>query len=339
MEMVEQQQLGGIDLTGRYALRSGARVIPRAPDAVQIGTEPPRCLMLLDAPEEALHLLHSLDGGSSLNTVLLEHEADPDVWGGLLSGLLEAELLIPVTAEQRGRPAFSAAHLMGERAALVHRLGPPEADRILQARQDAIVVIHGPIAVTGAMAVRVAAAGVGHVHLEPDGSAGQSSARSPVTATGALRDRFPTVRVHAPAAHQPPTVAVMFGGPVPDLGLAATYTRRRVPHLSVTSWTARIVVGPLVLPGRSSCLSCADRYRIDRDPGWPDVARDLIHLPPRPPAVLGGAAVLAASTALLDYIDGVDIPTTVNGTLEWEAGSPTPRRRSWTLHPRCGCRG
>ena len=337
MEMLEQQQLGGIDLTGRYALRSGARVIPRAPDAVQIGTEPPRCLVLLDAPEEALHLLHSLDGGTSLESVLIEHEADPVVWAGLLFGLLDAGLLIPVDAEQHERPVFSATHLMAERAALVHRLGPPEADRILQARQDAIVVIHGPIAVAGAIAATVATAGVGHVHIDPEEPGSSLSARSP--AAGALRDRFPSVRVHAPAAHQPPTVAVMFGGPVPDLGLAATYTRRRIPHLSVTSWTAHIVVGPLVLPGRSSCLSCADRYRIDRDPGWPDVARDLIHLPPRPPAVLGGAAVLAAATALLDYIDGIDTPTTVNGTLEWQAGNPTPRRRSWTHHPRCGCRG
>ena len=114
------------------------------------------------------------------------------------SGLLDAELLIPVAAEQRGRPVSSTSHLIGERAALAHRLGPPQADRILQARQDAIVVIHGPMSMAGTIAATVAAAGVGHVHIDPDGSAGSVSARSPGSATDGLRDWYPTIRVQRP---------------------------------------------------------------------------------------------------------------------------------------------
>jgi hypothetical protein len=40
---------------------------------------------------------------------------------------------------------------------------------------------------------------------------------------------------------------------------------------------------------------------------------------------------------VLDHLDGVNEPTTLDGTLEWALGDPAPRRRSWTVHPDCGC--
>jgi hypothetical protein len=155
-----------------------------------------------------------------------------------------------------------------------------------------------------------------------------------------LRDLYPTVRVHPPAAHQHPTIVVMAGGEVPDLGLAASFTRGRVPHLAVTAGVARAIVGPLVLPGRSSCLSCAHRHRSDADPGWPSIARAMsAAADTRPPAFLVTAAVSLAVGQVLDHIDGITMPSAVNGTLEWASGDLAPRRRSWVNHPSCGCRG
>ena len=49
-----------------------------------------------------------------------------------------------------------------------------------------------------------------------------------------------------------------------------------VPHLPMrVRATGASVVGPLVIPGRTSCLVCADLHRTDRDPVWPALAAQL----------------------------------------------------------------
>ncbi|MEP6560919.1 MAG: hypothetical protein ABJD68_07570, partial [Nakamurella sp.] len=153
----------------------------------------------------------------------------------------------------------------------------------------------------------------------------------------ALRERYPALRLHPPAAHQHPTVVVLVGAAVPDLGMAATLSRSRTAHLAVAAGVGRAVVGPLVLPGRSSCLSCAHRHRTTADPGWPTVARQLADSAPGAPAQLTAAAACLAAGEVLEHIDGALIPRTVNGTLEWRAGDFGARRRSWSAHPECGC--
>lgn len=333
-----------VDMACRYTLCSGARVIVRAPDAVQIGTDPARRVVLANAPRESLRLLRSLDGVETLGAVLTTFDADPLVWSTLLGELLRADLLTPVPhPEPVGPRPPSTPQLAAERDGLTHRHGPQAADRILQARDDAIVVLHGQSPVTAAIADTVAAAGVGHVHIDAARASIPGVGRIPEPgarpASTGLADRFPLVRDQAPAAHQAPTITVLAAGAVPDLGLAATYTRRLVPHLALTTGPTRVVVGPLVLPGRSSCLSCAHRHRADLDPGWPAVARQLAGGHSRPPAVLAAAATLAAAGSILEHIDGIGTPTTVNGTLEWRAGDQAPRRRTWPPHPDCGCFG
>ena len=39
--------------------------------------------------------------------------------------------------------------------------------------------------------------------------------------------------------------------------------------------TGQGLVGPLVVPGVTSCLTCADLHRADRDSAWPAVAMQL----------------------------------------------------------------
>ena len=339
-ELHSSTELSGIDMTRRYTLWSGARVIPRAPDQVQIGTDPPRCVVLANAPRESLRLLRSLDGGASLGTVLTAHDADPLIWSTLLGDLLRADLLVPVRGRTGAGGATRSPHLAAERGALIHRHGDRTADRVLQAREDAIVVLHGPTRITDGVATTVAAAGVGHVHQDATERDRGLLRRAPARVLRTrLTDDFPTVRVHPPAAHQLPTVALLWAAAVPDLGLAAAYTRQRVPHLSVTGGPSAVIVGPLVLPGRSSCLSCAHRHRTDLDPGWPVVADHLAADRQPPPAVLGAIAAAAAADALLQHIDGLVIPDTVNGALEWHCVNQAPRRRTWAHHPRCGCHG
>ena len=337
-------------MSGRYMLAFGAKVMVRATDCVQIGTDPPRCVVVQDAPSESLQILAGLDGVGTLAELLLRHNADPLLWSTLLEQLLAVELLIPVDQSDRnGVPARPGAHLADELASLTHRYGHDAAGRIMQTRDDALVVVRGSGVVAASTAGMLAAAGVGHVHHDigrptERTSSGTTQPRrvstyQPGGFGGSLRDTYPTVRVHAPAAHQHPTVVVLAGDAVPDLGVAAALTRNRIPHLTVSAGLARAVVGPLVLPGRSSCLSCAHRHRTAADPGWPAVARQLADRTPRAETFLAAAAACLAVREVLQHIDGVAIPSTVNGTLEWRTGDIGARRRTWVEHPECGCRG
>lgn len=70
----------------------------------------------------------------------------------------------------------------------------------------------------------------------------------------------------------------------------------RVPHLPVRVRDGTGMVGPLVVPGVTSCLGCADLHRSDRDAAWPAIAaqlRDTVGVADR--ATLLATAALALS--------------------------------------------
>jgi len=119
----------------------------------------------------------------------------------------------------------------------------------------------------------------------------------------------------------------------------------RVPHLQVRVRDGVGVVGPLVLPGLTSCLACADLHRSDRDADWPAVAaqlRDTV-------GAAGRATVLATAALALSQIDTVlsairdggevslPAPATLSATLEFDADTHSIATRHWPRHPLCGC--
>ena len=109
------------------------------------------------------------------------------------------------------------------------------------------------------------------------------------------------------------------------------------------------MIGPLVVPGRSSCLRCHDLHRCDRDPAWPRLAAQLATDPSRPargasaPVASACDVTLAAAVAAhavmqaLAFLDGQVTPSAVDGTVEVSLPDGGMRRRSWTPHPGCGC--
>lgn len=141
--------------------------------------------------------------------------------------------------------------------------------------------------------------------------------------------------------------------PGPDLVVLAPATgtaldlrddlmRESIPHLPANVRELTGVVGPLVVPGHTSCLRCQDLHRTDRDSAWPLLAAQLA-TPTRQCREAGDGvlATLVASCAALQvlaFIDGCDpVPATVDGTLEVTLPDWRIRRRSWPLHPGCGC--
>jgi hypothetical protein len=221
----------------------------------------------------------------------------------------------------------------------------------------------------------LALSGVGHVHHQPDralrladvsefSAAGPPAAGSPADApvgaphharssgTGIdapsaadfavlstnLRRAAPTINIHPPVTQHRIALVVLAGDGPPAPSLAAELTGQRIPHLAVSAGMTKAVLGPFVLPGRSSCLLCALRQRTELDDGRPALEEDMRRQLVVPPAQLVASATALAVGDALDHVDGVRIPGTVDGTVEWQLGDLAPRRRSWAAHPDCGCR-
>ncbi|SER97491.1 bacteriocin biosynthesis cyclodehydratase domain-containing protein [Lentzea albida] len=129
---------------------------------------------------------------------------------------------------------------------------------------------------------------------------------------------------------------------VPDPNLVSTLMAFRTPHLAVRVREGVGIVGPLVLPGRSSCLNCADLHRADQDPAWPVIAAQLVGRPASTDVLFAsGTAALAVAQVLesLVYVNGHEQapPAVLNATLELDLATGVAERRSWYPHPDCQC--
>lgn len=168
---------------------------------------------------------------------------------------------------------------------------------------------HGPIA-AGVTAL-LGACGIGRVQAVPDGTLPLPSGIDLVVLTDV-------------AAVAPEVVNALMGD--------------RLAHLPVRVRDGIGIVGPLVLPGRTSCLSCADLHRTDRDPRWPVVSCQIAgvrqHTGPA-----SGQAVAALAVAQIHRVlrPGDDRPPLWNATMELDLYAGRIRDRAWHPHPRCTC--
>lgn len=140
-----------------------------------------------------------------------------------------------------------------------------------------------------------------------------------------------------------PNLVVLADHLVHEPWLVERLMRTRTPHLQIRLREGVGLVGPLVLPGLSSCLDCADRHRADRDPAWPVLAAQLTR-----EIGTAGATIARATAALAhDQIDhladalagaGADPPHLVNRVIELHSSPPRIEATTWAPHPLCRCR-
>ncbi|WP_163701516.1 TOMM precursor leader peptide-binding protein [Mycolicibacterium sarraceniae] len=117
-----------------------------------------------------------------------------------------------------------------------------------------------------------------------------------------------------------------------------------VPHLPVRVRDGAGLVGPLVIPGVTSCLACADLHRTDRDGAWPAVAaqlREVIGTADRPTVLATAAVALGQLQRIITAVRGDEPagapPDTLNTTLQVDVTSNTISARRWSRHPNCQC--
>jgi hypothetical protein len=154
-----------------------------------------------------------------------------------------------------------------------------------------------------------------------------------------VADGLVAAGVDAPPPAARPALVVLAAHHVLAPGRAARWLGRDVPHLPVVFGERAAVLGPLVTPGTTPCLRCADEHRIDDDAAWPALAVQLLRLAPAP-AVVAPALRLELAARLAAALRAVRVGA-ATGLEGWALriaadGSISRLARPW--HARCSCR-
>ena len=143
----------------------------------------------------------------------------------------------------------------------------------------------------------------------------------------------------APLPPVPPPLVLLVAHHALAPGRAARWLAVDVPHLPVVFGERAAVLGPLVVPGETPCLRCADEHRVDADAAWPVVAAQLLALGPADAATAPALRMeLHARLAgcLRDIRSGGDAGLAGSAVRVAADGSVSRLARPW--HARCSCR-
>jgi hypothetical protein len=296
-----------------------APVIPRADDEIQVGIDPDNALVFRGSGFGAL--LGLLNGSRPTSAVIRAGRA-----AGLTTGQVTGAL-----------DALTAAGLLAERGAA------PYADSL--ASSTVRMICAGDV---GYQLARILIqSGLSTLHIYdaelPDSCLYPSAGLLPSRAEAlrsALADAGATISTLShwskpETAHVDLTI-IACDQAEHDRVITDHLIRGDQPHLLVRCWGNGVSVGPLVVPGHTSCLRCADLARSDADAQWPNVLRQLPRVQiESPPALLAWAAAVAAAQTLA-FLHG-ELPESAGSTLELGWPDFVTRLRPWPAHNSCGC--
>lgn len=333
------------ELPERPRLIKGIGAFQRTQDELQVGLDPRHAIVSSDLPRAVIRLLSTLDGRTPLS-VLLDRAgaAHGRLLHELLIGLHERGLLIGAAPAANDR----AARLEQDFELWTLRSGEPRGAALARRRMVAVVV-RGDGRLAVAISTLLAASGIGHVVPDAAGvvveaEVGHDYEQSDVglrrrnAIASMVRRVNPSALTSSLPSDRSPELVVLTDAVVPTPEVVEQLMCERQPHLPVRFRDGTGVVGPLVLPGRTACLRCADLHRTDLDPHWPRVSNQLAgKVGGADPASTHATAALATAQVLRAVQYGGKRPPLWNATVELDLCEGATRRRHWHPHPRCGC--
>ncbi len=339
------------DVPERLRLAPGRVALWRSPSCLQLGLDQQRALVLDDVPAPLATLLKRMDGIRGTAELVAEAQAagysrhDALM---MLADLHRCGLVQEASAAGHGPPGWHRIALATEAASWsIHTTGTTRD--VLCARREATVRVIGSGRVAVAVATALAAAGVGHLGLHSSGTVtaadlgtgyvpGDLGRARAAAAADAVRRAAPDVSF---ATRRQPDLIVLCDVVVPEPAMVAELHETGIAHLISYAHEGTAMVGPLVCPGRSSCLRCAELHRAEVDLAWPKLAAQLVGLVAT--AGLACTQLAAAFTveqvlaALAGPAAGIPVPPTWGAALELDPVRGILRRHPRPTHPRCGC--
>lgn len=150
------------------------------------------------------------------------------------------------------------------------------------------------------------------------------------------------LQMAAPARHA--TIVVLADGHHPEVPAHFDHDLQDLPHVHLGVLGDRAIVGPLVVPGQTSCLRCAHLHRRDADPAWPLLAVQWAQVvaslacPPIDPLLVRTASSHAALLVRM-WADAPDEPEKwANRALELRLPDGRATWLERPPHALCGCR-
>ena len=296
--------------TDHPRLLPGVPILTLDPITLQIGCEAEHGLRLIRPQEGLRTVLTDLDGSHTPAELAGRAGITPDQVRILLDVLARRGLLQASPVDSPPLAGVGTIRLIGSGS---------DAARIAAALLDADA---GHIVVVDRTGGHAVAGVVRHLRGRDE----------------VVRGRLSVVTQRARRPLPPGTPTVLATGHLEvDRVLIADLMRDDDPHLVLRPLPQGLVVGPFVVPGRTSCLDCADRFRTAQDPTWP---RQLGPLTGHEVAYPAGSLNWAAPLTVQQFAawwrgsdpDLVDHTVTLN-TDRWQQAW-----RAWPRHPTCPCR-
>ncbi|MFL6145202.1 MAG: ThiF family adenylyltransferase [Labedaea sp.] len=334
------------ELPKRPRVRPGLQVLRRRPGEIQIGLDPRHAAVVSSLPDSVVHAIGRLTGHrttADLLEALGPDPADQDALCELLGALAARDLVRDATPS---RPV--PGRLAGEETAAAGRRDAHPAQR-----RELAVAVHGQGRLAVALACLLATAGVGWVHVAATGTVHPEDVgtgylgadvgrRRREAARDAVRRVDRTVRTGPFQDRNRPGLVLLTDAVVADPEVVEQLVANRVPHLSAHIRDGVGIVGPLVIPGLTSCLRCADLRRAQLDPCWPGIATQLAGRPQLADLACTQATAGFAAAQALDALGWSPSaharPATWNTSVEIDPFSATTHHRCWQPHPACPCR-
>lgn len=326
---------------------AGLPVLRRRGGELQIGLDPRHATIVDGMSDQVVAVARRLTGDRTRNELAAGlGDTDRKRFTQLLGILRDqgfVEDATPTPAAQAGEMSAAGVHALAT--------GLPPYDHPI-GRSDLAVAVQGDGRLATAIGCLLATAGVGWVHVAATGTvrpedtgAGyrMEEVGTPrlVAARRALRRAEPDVRTTHFDATRAPDLVVLTDSLVPRPERVDMLMRSAIPHLFVRVRDTVGIVGPLVVPGLTSCLRCADLHRCDRDACWPQLAVQLVGQTQltdlagtQATAAFAAAQVIEAAA----WLRGVaPRPATCETSVALEPRTATVRHRAWSAHPRCPC--
>lgn len=331
-------------LPRRPRLIAGIRAYQRGQHEVQVGLDPRHALIVGGLPRKLVRLLCALDGRTTLAVLTKRAEERAMLFRDTLRALAAHGLLEDATPAAPRQPKRAAS----DYAMWALRAGVPAREFARRCTQATVAVSgNGPLAAT--IAAMLAVAGVGHVIADAEGTVTDAEVgliyrpedtgkRKRQAIAGAIRRLNPAVLTCAMPSNRGPDLLVLADFLMPPPELIRQLMFERQPHLPVRFRDGIGILGPLVLPGRTSCLHCADLHRADLDSYWPRVANQLIGRRQRAdPVSVHATAAFATAQVLRTVQRRGEPPPLWHRAIELDLATGTTSSRFWLPHPRCDC--
>lgn len=350
-------ELGALTRFRRPRLLPGLQVLHRGRGELQVGTDPRHAVVLLDVPEAMAKLLHTLDGrDTAAELTARAGPIEPSTLDRVLTDLAKFGLLEDAAVAEAGTSV--PARLAADCSWWALRTAQERVNANIR-RMQAAVLIHGGGRVAVSLATLLAAAGVGWVSTVADGAVTPEEVgcgyleedvgkRRSIAIRKAIMRTAPATNTSPLPRTRKPDLVLLVDAAVPDPHLVKRLFTEGAPHLVAWAGEGVGVVGPLVVPGRSSCLRCVDLHKTETEPAWPALATQLAGRPqPADLASAQASAAFAVSQALrvLDGprrggerlpVDPTDLPVWA-AAVEIDTFTGETLRTNWPKHPYCAC--